>query len=278
MIAGSGPYFQSNPISGLGDCEGNVEWCIRPSVELIGASRLWLSGHGNTLRSSDRSGNYRRILPPSLGIPALGRRRNPRGSRQGLGRREAASGCLRGSWSSSGRLEGIPPTWLDIDGILPEGNAIRKSTNHRRNGPCRNTLKCCDRRLMLNYLGCNQRVTLPPGSPTGRSSPRTDPTARPVAQATQTRHRRRSPGLVFQRAATRLSARLARRGINLVQHRSRLAQILRRMPGVYRLRFGMAPQEFQIPVARSAIPTQCTPGYMAAVPVGITLSEHVWNY
>jgi hypothetical protein len=41
----------------------------------------------------------------------------------------------------------------------------------------------CDRRLMLNYIGCNPRITRPPGSPTGRSSPRTDPTAPPCSSS-----------------------------------------------------------------------------------------------
>ena len=43
--------------------------------------------------------------------------------------------------------------------------------------------KGCDRRLMLNYIGCNPRITRPPGSPTGRSSPRTDPTAPPCSSS-----------------------------------------------------------------------------------------------
>src|SRR5450755_3894695 len=38
---------KTNPISGLGDCEGNDEWWIQPSVELIGSSRLRLRRHMN---------------------------------------------------------------------------------------------------------------------------------------------------------------------------------------------------------------------------------------
>jgi hypothetical protein len=42
----------------------------------------------------------------------------------------------------------------------------------------------CDRRLMLNHIGCNPCITRPPGSPTGRSSPRTDPTAPSCSSST----------------------------------------------------------------------------------------------
>ncbi len=50
--------------------------------------------------------------------------------------------------------------------------------------PTKDEKSGCDRRLMLNYIGCNAPIMRPPGIPTGRSSPRTDPTAPPCSSST----------------------------------------------------------------------------------------------